>query len=171
MHRSIHPFLRQLESGDPSQDVSVATILFLIDGKVVALQPSSAVDGDLKYQMRVIASNVEFFVVTNDGVSFPPTTNAAQTIPKINTERLGKCQTSLWYFDGDMMRIWTDMDKVLGAVSTDSTIDSMPVTEVLIDFYPICISLKSGLLIGPESETTYAQNVECIVHRPIVRVS
>ncbi|TQN69387.1 Guanine nucleotide exchange factor subunit ric1, partial [Colletotrichum shisoi] len=50
----------QLVDGDPSQDVAVASVLFLVDAKLVLLQPSFNSEGNLKYDMKVIAQNVEF---------------------------------------------------------------------------------------------------------------
>ncbi|XDG10537.1 hypothetical protein ABKA04_010152 [Annulohypoxylon sp. FPYF3050] len=51
----------QMIDGDPSQDVAFASVLFLVDGKLVLLQPSVNNEGQLKYDMRVISHNVEFY--------------------------------------------------------------------------------------------------------------
>ena len=56
----------QLLDGDPSQDVAVASVLFLVDGKLVLLRPSVNGEGQLKYDMRVVAQNVEYYASMRD---------------------------------------------------------------------------------------------------------
>jgi RAB6A-GEF complex partner protein 1 len=54
------------EEGDPSEDAAVATIIFLLDGKLVLLRPSARHEppgNDLKYDMRVLSDKVEWFMV------------------------------------------------------------------------------------------------------------
>lgn len=53
----------QTRSGDPSQDVAVATVVFLVDGKLVMLQPTLTEDGDAKYDMRTLKQNVEYYAL------------------------------------------------------------------------------------------------------------
>src|SRR5437660_6583934 len=92
--------------GDPSQDVAMATVLFLVDGKLVLLQPSTTEGGELKYDMRVLLQNVEFYVLMRD---IP----AVHKIPKISStsaiESLGiapqSLNDSLWVFDGQDIRV------------------------------------------------------------------
>jgi hypothetical protein len=62
--------LTLLDHGDPSQDVAVATILFLVDGKLVLLQPTTTEGGELKYEMRIIAQNVETYALMRDHPAF-----------------------------------------------------------------------------------------------------
>nr|POE58692.1 guanine nucleotide exchange factor subunit ric1 [Quercus suber] len=54
----------QLEHGDPSQDVATASVLFLVDGKLVLLQPSTNEHGELKYDLRVIAQKEDRLMYT-----------------------------------------------------------------------------------------------------------
>jgi len=54
------------ENGDPSEDASVATVVFLLDGKLVLLRPSIRTDApatDLRYDMRVLSDKIEFFLL------------------------------------------------------------------------------------------------------------
>jgi hypothetical protein len=65
------PFATHLieELGDPSEDAAVATVVFLLDGKLVLLRPaprSEAPGTDLKYDMRVLADKVEFFILLSN---------------------------------------------------------------------------------------------------------
>ncbi|KAG8533227.1 uncharacterized protein KY384_002010 [Bacidia gigantensis] len=52
--------------GDPSQDVACASVVFLVDAKLVLLQSSTNDAGEMKYDMRVIANNVEYFDLMRD---------------------------------------------------------------------------------------------------------
>src|SRR5580704_19660357 len=54
--------------GDPSEDAAVATIVFLLDGKLVLLTPAKRSESDssvsdLKYDMKVLSDKVEWFMV------------------------------------------------------------------------------------------------------------
>jgi hypothetical protein len=55
-----------LGDGDPAQDVVLAAVIFLVDGKLVLLQPCPTEDGAPRYDMRVLASQVEFFALMRD---------------------------------------------------------------------------------------------------------
>jgi|SRR5271156_1341068 len=55
-----------LGTGDPSEDAAVATVVFLLDGKLVLLRPSTRTEvpgTDLKYDMRVLSDKIEFFLL------------------------------------------------------------------------------------------------------------
>jgi hypothetical protein len=57
------------ELGDPFEDAAVATVVFLLDGKLVLLRPaprSEAPGTDLKYDMKVLADKVEFFILLSN---------------------------------------------------------------------------------------------------------
>lgn len=54
-----------LGMGDPSEDAAVATVVFLLDGKLVLLRRSARTEvpaTDLKYDMRVLSDKIEFFL-------------------------------------------------------------------------------------------------------------
>jgi len=104
---------QQLRDGDPSQDVAVATVIFLVDGKLVVLQPSTTEGGDAKYDMRVLQQNVEYYALMRDcpiqqhllqgSSESGGTTPYDGNFPSAG--RVNELADSLWIFDGIDMRV------------------------------------------------------------------
>lgn len=104
---------QHLRDGDPSQDVAVATVVFLVDGKLVLLQPSTTEGGDAKYDMRVLQQNVEYYALMRDcpaqqQVLQNPSDNGILT-PSDGSfpigGRMNELADSLWLFDGAQIRV------------------------------------------------------------------
>jgi hypothetical protein len=101
----------QLRGGDPSRDVAVATMIFLVDGKLVLLQPSTTDEGELKYDMRVLLQNVEYYALIRDQPAqqtFSPKpehheTPLSETFPMSGLEE--NLSDSLWAFDGNDVKV------------------------------------------------------------------
>lgn len=100
----------QLRGGDPSKDVAVATMIFLVDGKLVLLQPLTTDGGELKYDMRILLQNVEYYALIRDQPtqqSFMP--RPEQDMPLNETFPLVVMETylsdSLWAFDGNDVKV------------------------------------------------------------------
>ncbi|KAB2577530.1 Ribosome control protein 1 [Lasiodiplodia theobromae] len=155
----------QLDHGDPSQDVAVATILFLVDGKLVLLQPTTTEDGMLKYEMRIIAQNVEYYALMRDHPSFkiaddedylPPSPSAA--LPN-NSLQGHDLRDSLWYFDGQDMKLWTDAQDVLVSASMELGRELPATVSIPVDFYPLSPLLNKGILFGVESELVQRRDI------------
>ena len=156
----------QLVDGDPSQDVAVASVLFLVDGKLVLLRPSMNDEGNLKYDMRVIAQAVEYYACMKDqpflASSVPPTTDSAG--PSSLDENL---RSSLWIFDGNELKAWTDVQSVLQASGGD-----IPATvSVAVDFYPLSMLLGKGIVLGVEPDLVQRKDVSFSFFRFSIRVS
>lgn len=139
----------QLLDGDPSQDVAVASVIFLVDGKLVLLSPSLNETGQLKYDMRVIAQNVEYHASMRDH----PHLNVSGT-PQESPLRHGPpaLRDSLWLFDGQEVKGWANINEVLVAASGDGARDLPPPISVAVDFYPLSILLEKGIILGVESD-------------------
>ena len=92
--------------GDPSQDVAMATVLFLVDGKLVLLQPSTTEGGELKYDMRVLLQNVEFYILMRDipAVHKLPSASSTSAIDSLNIPPQ-TLNDSLWVFDGQDVQV------------------------------------------------------------------
>jgi hypothetical protein len=149
--------LRLLDHGDPSQDVAVATILFLVDGKLVLLQPTTTEGGELKYEMRIIAQNVETYALMRDHPAFALDT--ADTLPASPSVGLTQndvhghdLRDSLWYFDGNDMRVWIDMQDVLASASAELGRELPTPVKIPVDFYPLCALINKAIVFGVESE-------------------
>ncbi|OMP88291.1 Protein RIC1-like protein [Diplodia seriata] len=155
----------QLDHGDPSQDVAVATILFLVDGKLVLLQPTTTEEGMLKYEMRIIAQNVEYYALMRDHPSFkiaddedylPPSPSAA--LPN-NSLQGHDLRDSLWYFDGQDMKLWTDAQDVLVSASMELGRELPATVSIPVDFYPLSPLLNKGILFGVESDLVQRRDI------------
>lgn len=148
----------QMHSGDPSQDVSVATILFLVDGKLVLLQPTTTEVGGLKYEMRIIAQNVETYALMRDHPAFvldkqadslPPSPSVGLTMDGMHGHDL---RDSLWFFDGQDMRVWIDMQDVLASASPEIGRELPTPVQIPVDFYPLSALINKAIVFGVESE-------------------
>jgi hypothetical protein len=147
-----------VDNGDPSQDVAVATILFLVDGKLVLLQPTTTEGGELKYEMRIIAQNVETYALMRDHPAFalesapapmPPSPGAGLAITGVQGHDL---RDSLFFFDGKDVRVWIDMQDVLASASVELGRELPSPVKIPVDFYPLSALLNKGIVFGVESE-------------------
>ncbi|KAK0765313.1 hypothetical protein N5P37_001239 [Trichoderma harzianum] len=147
----------QLSDGDPSQDVAVASVLFLVDGKLVLLSPSLNEEGQLKYDMRIIAQNVEYHVNMRD----QPPLNVSHSLEDTQ-QRYGPpaLRDSLWLFDGMEIKAWADINELLMAASGDGGGRELPApVSVDVDFYPLSILLEKGIVLGVESDLVQRRDV------------
>ncbi|KAK8196793.1 WD40 repeat protein [Zalaria obscura] len=153
----------QRENGDPSQDVATAAVLFLVDGKLVLLQPSANEYGELKYDMRVIANDVEYYtLIREQAISSPKTLpGLSQTNGDIRSEAVGhSLRDSLWYFDGNSMRVWPDVIDVLTSAPAELGRELPLAVAVPTDFYPVSTVIDKGILIGVEADLVQRRDVE-----------
>lgn len=151
----------QLRDGDPSQDVAMATLIFLVDGKLVVFQPTTNDNGELKYDMRIVAHNVEYYALmreqpyfrlqnmTEPDLSGPPTPEGLLSMNGLSQNDL---RDSLWYFDGHDMNVWTDVQDVLTSSPTDVSREPLTPIKIATDFYPLSVLLNKGILFGVESD-------------------
>lgn len=138
--------------------MAVATILFLVDGKLVLLQPTTSEGGELKYEMRIIAQNVETYALMRDHPAFalnmqadslPPSPSVRLTLNEMHGHDL---RDSLWFFDGQDMRVWIDMQDVLASASADLGRDLPTPVKVPVDFYPLSALINKAIIFGVELE-------------------
>ena len=162
----------QLEHGDPSQDVATASVLFLVDGKLVLLQPSTNEQGELKYDMRVIAQNVEFYCLLRDQPGMlPPSHKHDDALTPIANgmlldDHLGhSLRDSLWYFDGSSVHIWSDIQDVLAGAPADLGRDLPPTVRVPVDFYPISVLASKGIIAGLDSDLVQRRDINFSFYR------
>lgn len=159
----------QLLEGDPSQDVAHASVLFLVDGKLVLLRPSVS-EGNLKYDMRVIAHNVEYYLSLRDR---PHTLEPApqRLIHASNGTGGGSLEDSLWLFDGNELKAWPDMEPVMHAISGGLSRELPPMVPVPIDFYPLSVLLPKGIVLGVEPDLIQRRDINFSFFRFSIRVS
>jgi hypothetical protein len=151
----------QLRDGDPSRDVAVATMLFLVDGKLVLLQPSTTEGGELKYDMRVLLQNVEYYTLTRDQppqqLTSSPTDEDSPLGDMFPTVAVQNLSDSLWAFDGTDVKVWIDVKDILESGENGRELP-VPV-KVPVDFYPMSTLTSRGILVGIESELVQRRDI------------
>lgn len=160
---------QQLAEGDPSQDVTVASVLFLVDGKLVMLRPSMSGDGHLKYDMRVIAQNVEFHASMRDE-PFSKPDQYQQLDNQLAVVAEANLVNSLWVFDGNGMKVWPEIQEVLLAVSAGHTRALPSAVYIPTDFYPLSMLLDKAIVLGVESDLVQRRDVSFSYFRFAIRV-
>ncbi|KAI5370082.1 Putative ribosome control protein [Septoria linicola] len=157
----------QLEHGDPSQDVAAASVIFLVDGKLVLLQPSTNEYGELKYDMRVIAHNVEYFILLRDLPSAVTSLRGDETdasTPPLNGLSLDhplghSLRDSLWYFDGTGFHVWSDIQDVMARAPAELGRDLPPAVAIQLDFSPLSAVVGKGIVSGIEADIVQRRDV------------
>ncbi|KAI4173633.1 MAG: hypothetical protein LQ343_002808 [Gyalolechia ehrenbergii] len=165
----------QLRDGDPSQDVAHASVLFLVDAKLVLLQSSTNENG-LKYDMRVIAQNVEYFDLMRDqgALNDCPAQSSPESPSDGNSPLSGLhadrgLRDSLWYFDGESVRCWMDVEDLLKSASTENDRELPQPVTTASDFYPTSIVLDRGLVLGLDAEMIQRRDVHFAYLRHTIR--
>jgi RAB6A-GEF complex partner protein 1 len=166
----------QLRNGDPSRDVEFASVLFLVDDKLVLLQPSRTPEDDLKYDLRVVAQHVEYYILMRDQLyfNFTGAEESAPATPSPGAMLSGSHQTpyslrdSLWIFAGQSLRLWPDAREVLHHAS-EGTLEDAPLLSIPIDFYPLSILLTKGVVLGIEAELMQRRTVNFGQYRSNIR--
>lgn len=161
---------RQTAAGDPSRDVAVASIFFLVDGNLILLQPSEAEGGSLKYDMRTVAHNVEYYTLSIEDISSEiRTSDDAKVV--LQKESQASMRESLWIFDGQAVKMWPDVNDVLQSAAHEDNKQLPEPVRIAIDFYPLSPLLDKGILLGMEAELTQQRDGGFSLHRPVDRVS
>jgi WD40 repeat protein len=159
----------QLLEGDPTQDVAHASVLFLVDGKLVLLRPSFG-EGTLKYDMRVIAHNVEYYLNMRDR-PYTHDTAPPRLLPGPDGGGSGALDDSLWFFDGAELKAWPDMDPVMKAISGEEASRELPaLVSVPIDFYPLSVVLPKAIVLGVEPDLIQRRDINFSFFRFSIRV-
>ncbi|EQB57693.1 hypothetical protein CGLO_02137 [Colletotrichum gloeosporioides Cg-14] len=157
----------QLIDGDPSQDVAVASVLFLVDAKLVLLQPSLNHEGHLKYDMKVIAQNVEFHVSMRDQPHFDTTVMRPEELASSGSDL--SLRNSLWVFDGQEFKLWPDVQEVLRAASSEASRELPKTISVPLDFYPLSTLLGKGIVLGVEADLVQRRDISFSFFRFTIR--
>ena len=173
----------QLRNGDPSRDVEFASVLFLVDDKLVLLQPSRTPEDDLKYDLRVIAQHVEYYILMRDQLYFnfsgaegsaPQTPSPGAFLSGTHSTRQEpfSLRDSLWTFTGTQLRLWPSIKDVLNPATTSAP----PNTPLLgaqvtvpVDFYPLSILLTKGIVLGTETTLLQRRDTPFPIFRSDIR--
>lgn len=127
--------------------------------------------------MRVIANNVEYFdlmrdqgtLVNSPSQSLPESPSGEQSpITGLHADRA--LRDSLWYFDGESVRCWTDVEDLLKSASSENDRDLPSPVSIATDFYPTSVILNRGIVLGLDSELHRRRDVHFAMFRHTVRV-
>lgn len=151
----------------------MASILFLNDDKLVLLQPSETPEGLLKYEMRVIAQHIEYYILMRDQLSFnfatppdeslPPSPSVENALSGRNSHQ--SLQDSLWTFSGNDLKMWNDVQDVLRMALEGPLLNNLALLSIPVDFYPLSILLSKGVVLGIESEMIQRRDVPFTILR------
>lgn len=139
----------------------MASVLLLVDGNLVLLQPTMSDLGDLKYDMRVISHDVEYYILMRDQFSFNFAPSADESLPASPSVEMAlgpshnssSLRDSLWMFRGKDLLAWNDVQHVLQQEAVPAPLN------IPLDFYPLSVILNKGIVLGVESEMTQRRDV------------
>jgi RAB6A-GEF complex partner protein 1 len=135
----------------------------------VLLQPSVSESGDLKYDMRIVAQDVEYYILMRDQLAFnfsPPTDESLPTTPstEVAAHTNPSLRDSLWMLSGRDLVAWSDVQEVLQRE------DAPKPLPVPVDFYPLSVLLNKGIVLGIESEMIQRRDVTFTTLKFAIRV-
>lgn len=148
-------------------------MLLLVDGNLVLLQPTVSETGDLKYDMRVISHEVEYYILMRDQLSFnfsPQVDDALPASPSADmalepSHNSLSLSDSLWMFRGQDLLAWNDVEDVLREGTVPAPLN------IPLDFYPLSVLLNKGIVLGVESEMMQRRDVTFTVLKFAIRAS
>lgn len=150
-------------------------MIFLVDAKLVLLQSSTNEDKGFKYDMRVVANNVEYFDLMRDqnsqlkspNQSLPPSPSAEDALDPFHTDL--SLRDSLWYFDGNDIQCWMDVEDLIEAASTSNNRELPPTVPISADFYPTSVLLNKGIVLGIDADLIQRRDVQFAFFRFSIR--
>ena len=151
----------------------MASVLLLVDGNLVLLQPTVSESGELRYDMRIVAQDVEYYILMRDQLAFnfaPPADESLPASPSADaalsaSQNNQSLRDSLWMFCGKDLVAWSDVQDIL---HRDEAPKPLPVP---VDFYPLSVLLNKGIVLGVEPEMIQRRDVTFTVLKFAIRVS
>lgn len=127
----------------------------------------------MKYDMRVVAHDVEYYILMRDQFSFNFTPSMDESLPSSPSAGTAlnmyhhnlSLRDSLWTFCGKDLLAWGDVQGVLRREDVPKAI------EIPLDFYPLSVLLNKGIVLGVESEMMQRRDVTFAVLKFAIRVS
>jgi hypothetical protein len=78
---------------------------------------------------------------------------------------------SLWTFEGNDMKVWTEIQDVLRSAPSELGRELPPMVSIPVDFYPLSVLLPKGILLGLEPDLVQRRDVNFAFFRFTIRVS
>ena len=127
--------------------------------------------------MRIIAHDVEYFAFVRDQGLIRNSAEPTQPLSAVEENSPDGIKTStalqdsLWFFNGNRIQSWTDVQDLLKPVSLEGTRDLPQAISISTDFYPTSIGLSNGVVIGIEPELAQRRDAQFAFFRFSIRVS
>ncbi|KAI0639098.1 RIC1-domain-containing protein [Trametes polyzona] len=144
----------QKQLGDPADDLAVATVLMIVGGKLVLLRPRKSEEGEVKYDMQILADRIEFCWIHLRGI--------------------GTLENSLWGYDGQGIRVWLNALAIESTSPSPEADDGSTVPDrvkesvnIPLDFYPLSVLMDKGIIIGVEVEAATRTNLTFTMFRHV----
>ncbi|BGP45572.1 WD40 repeat protein [Rhodotorula kratochvilovae] len=140
----------QQRFGDPADDLNVATIIFLISGRLVLLRPRRAAHEEVKYDLQILSDGIEFYWTHLRGI--------------------GTLENSLWAWDGRKIRVWLDaltIEKVRVDARRDAYETVRESVAIPLEFYPLAVLMDKGIIVGVDQETSLRRSLDFAIFRII----
>ncbi|WFD08571.1 WD40 repeat protein [Malassezia vespertilionis] len=131
--------------GNPADDLRVASIIFLIDGKLVLLQPSLADEESLSYDLQILHHQTEIYWT--------------------NLQGRGPLHNSLWGYDGHSLAVWPDVLTMLQSGQFASS------AALSLHMYPVCILLAYGVVLGAEACASVRRTLDTVTFRQRIQTA
>lgn len=139
----------QKQLGDPSDDLSVATVLMIVGGKLVLLRPRRSGDQEVRYDMRILADRIEFAWIHLRGI--------------------GTLENSLWGYAGQGIRLWLNalnIESMTTPNPADGEVENVKESvNIPLDFYPLSVLMDKGIIVGVEYEISVRPSVSFAIFR------
>ncbi|KAK7694309.1 hypothetical protein QCA50_001491 [Cerrena zonata] len=139
----------QKQLGDPMEDLSVATVLMIVGGKLVLLRPRKTRSQEVNYDMQILADRIEFCWIHLRGI--------------------GTLENSLWGYDGQNLRVWLNALSIESSPrqEVDEPQDVEASVKIPLDFYPLSVLMDKGIIIGAEHETATRMSLPFVMFRHV----
>ncbi|EIW64556.1 RIC1-domain-containing protein [Trametes versicolor FP-101664 SS1] len=144
----------QKQLGDPADDLAVATVLMIVGGKLVLLRPRKSEEGEVKYDMQILADRIEFCWIHLRGI--------------------GTLENSLWGYDGQGIRVWLNALAIESAPPPTEADDGSETVDrvkesvnIPLEFYPLSVLMDKGIIIGVEVEAATRTNLSFTMFRHV----
>ncbi|CAL1696319.1 unnamed protein product [Somion occarium] len=139
----------QKQLGDPTDDLSVATVLMIVGGKLVLLRPRKTRSAEVKYDMQILADRIEFCWIHLRGI--------------------GTLENSLWGYDGQSIRVWLNALSIESSPQPDvgEFKDVEENVKIALDFYPLSVLMDKGIIIGVEHEAATRMSLPFVMFRHV----
>ncbi|PKC14198.1 RIC1-domain-containing protein [Rhizophagus irregularis] len=142
--RSISWFQPRSHRPFTPETIQSASIIFLIDGKLVLLHPKKSDEGEVQYDLHILADKIEFYWMSTRGI--------------------GSLKNSLWACDGQgvkiWMNIWSNEESARDRQNDVLLSATKECLRISLEFYPLSVLLDKGIIVGVQQQTSIRQSLE-----------